>query len=94
MLRRSLCLVAILQLGAYLRGVAQVPPFFDLSGWARPAKEQPTSVLVLARDGQTEQPAILTYAQGKGLVGFTTFHHQAQMNQPMILSLEFFISRL
>jgi hypothetical protein len=86
--------IADLQLGAYLRGVAQVPIFFDLAGWARPAKEQPSSVLVLARDGQTEQPAILTYAQGKGLVGFTTFHHQAQMNQPMIMSLEFFVSRL
>lgn len=86
--------IADVQLGAYLRGVAQVPIFFDLTGWARPAKEQPSSVLVLARDGQTEQPAILTYAQGKGLVGFTTFHHQAQMNQPMIMSLEFFVSRL
>jgi hypothetical protein len=86
--------IADVQLGAYLRGAATIPIFYDLRGWERLSKQQPASVLVLARDAETEEPAIVTWAQGKGFVGFTTFHQQAQMNEPMVMSLVYFITRM
>ena len=59
----------------------------------RDVEEVDPSVRVLVRD-LGGAPHIVTFGAGSGIVGFTTFHHGAQLTEEMKRSLVFLISRL
>lgn len=82
------------QLGSYLRGTISMPINYNLGAWRRLEKDQPLATLPLLRDQQTLEPAAVTFLHGKGFVGYTTFHDEAQMNDAMLYSLVFFVSRM
>ncbi len=82
------------QLLGYLRGTASIPINYNLGGWQRLQRTQPSTTIAVLRDSETQEPAVASFWFGAGTVGYTTFHEDAQMNEAMEWSLVFVITRL
>lgn len=79
-------------LRSYLRGHPRITVDYDLVG-RRHVQYTYSGAKVLLR-ADSGEPQMVIFPSGRGLVGYTTFHHSAQLNEAMRYSLVYLISRL
>ena len=81
-------------LKAAAKGQTAIDITYDMGGWQRLEKDQPQSTLTPLRDVENDEPLVVVFNVGGGVVQYTTFHEEPQMSEGQELALTYLVTRM